>query len=375
MSDLPQMFSTPNLDPNIRPRVIRAAGLVYGFLVTLGFAVSFWGLDALQLQQVSAHLAWARLILGLAVCLPIGMFAGWLAGRSRWTGISILIWIAVAPLIILLAGHMPYEGLSWIAALNDPYPAGRWMYPFTPAAAVFAGQAMVIGAGFGLVIGLLQLFAADRAWNYSTAANRLGARSVLALCLCLPPAAAIGWIADAQINLPARGPVVDVGQAILTALDPNVDLRAARLPFLKDFRDDMTPRYTLYQLESPPNRESTSFDVVFDNGLIIRCTSAFGQVLPCSRAGRDLHEGMEQMMTFGHVACSGCAIQVDRAVRRWLTAVLPSMGALRELTLLQHQGGWLYQRATFDAGRAIDCRFRGSKPTVVDLCVESRNGR
>jgi hypothetical protein len=80
---------------------------------------------------------------------------------------------------------------------------------------------------------------------------------------------------------------------------------------------------------------------------------------------------MEQLLTTGHVACSGCAIQVDRAVRRWLTAVLPAMGALREVTWLQHQGGWLYQRATFDTGRAIDCRFRGSKPTVVDLCVEA----
>jgi hypothetical protein len=322
---------------------------------------------------VSAHLAWAKLILGLAVCLPVGMFAGWLAGRSRWTGLSILIWIASVPLITLLAGHVPYEGLSWIAALNDPYPAGRWMYPFTPAAAVFAGQAMVIGAGFGLVIGLLQLFAADRAWNYSTASHRLSIRSVLALCLCLLPAAGFGWIADTQINLPARGPVVDVGQAIQTALDPDVDLRAARLPFLETFRAEMTPSYNLYQLAAPPDQESTSFDVAFSTGLIIRCTSAFGQVLPCARASRDLHEGMEQMMTTGHVACAGCAIQVDRAVRRWLAAALPTMGVLREVTVLQHQGGWLYQRATFDTGRAIDCRFRGSKPTIVDLCVESSN--
>jgi hypothetical protein len=38
--------------------------------------------------------------------------------------------------------------------------------------------------------------------------------------------------------------------------------------------------------------------------------------------------------------------------------------------MLQHQGGWIYERATFDDGRKIDCRFSGANPITVDLCIE-----
>src|SRR5205814_4066006 len=91
--------------------------------------------------------------------------------------------------------------------------------------------------------------------------------------------------------------------------------------------------------------------------------------LYCSDIGADTHDWMAGLAARGHLTCAGCYVRVERDVRRWLAATLPSAGALRSVTLLQHSGGWLYQRATYDSGRAIDCRFSGDKPVVVDLCL------
>lgn len=362
-------YRTAMLDPGIRPRVIRSAGMAYGLIFVAGFAAAVWGLDALQLQSAPVCLAWAKLGLGLALCLPLGALAGWLAARSRWSAISILIWIVVAVLMAWIAGHIPYEGLSWLARLSDPYPLDRPMYAFTPPAGAFTGISMVIGAGIGLLVGLLHLVAAERAWNYSTAAHRLGGRSLLALSVCLPAAILFGALADFQINASTRTALVDVARAIRTALDPAGDLRAAQVPFLESYRDQFTPHYTLYWVKSSSDLETTTIDVRFDTGLLMRCLHAHGHILPCSVLSSDLRGWMEQLMTRGHFTCVGCSVLADRAVRRWLAAALPEFGELREVALLSHQGGWLYQRATFDDGRSIDCRFTGSRPIFIDLCI------
>ncbi len=372
MSTQTYTFHTPALDPAAHARAVATAGLVYGLVFVAGFAAACWGLDAAQLGQASAYQAWAKLLLGLALCLPIGALAGWLAARVRWSGVSILIWIVAVPLIAWVAGRIPYEGLSWLARLSDPYPTARAMYAFTPAAAAFTGLSMVIGAGFGLITGPLQLLAVDRAWNYSPAEHRLSLRSLLVLCMCLPGAIGFGLLADFQINSSTRDPLVQVGQAVEAALDPARDLRAARVPFLEDLRGKLTPDYTLYLVRISPDLETATVDARFDTGLILRCQHGYGQVFTCSAIDQDLRAWQGQLATRGRFTCAGCPVLADRAVRAWLAAALPDMGALREVTFLQHLGGWLYQRATFEDGRAIDCRFRGHRPMLVDLCVEAQ---
>ena len=180
-------LQTPILETvEIRRHFIDKAGAVYGAVVAIGFMLFFWLPDAIILRQVSFQLWWGKLVLGLfaslCVCVPIG----WLAAKSRWSGISLLLWIVSGGLLAWVGGRVQFDGLSWLASLADPYPSGQVMYPFTPSAAAFTGFGIVVGAGAGLCIGLLSFPALDRAWNHATDRNGFSVRSIAMLCVCLP---------------------------------------------------------------------------------------------------------------------------------------------------------------------------------------------
>ncbi len=376
MSQLLAATQTPTVvDTSARGRFMQRAGLLYGAIFALGFACAFWGLDALALQQASVYLWWGKFAIGLVLVLPLCMLAGWLSTRIGQSAISIALWIITVALIALIASHMPFDGPSWLASLNDPYPNAQAMYPFSVSSATVTGLCVLIGAGIGLFIGLLSLLLIDRAWERSTRSNRLSLRSILLLGLNLIPIVILAPIMDNYIDAPLRTAFVDVHSAFDLALDPKVNLAAVRLPFLQSLRGQLSSNYTLLWVSSSADQQMNTVDVQFDNGLLLRCGYNFGMVGVCAPLDRDLHEWMTELMTAGHLTCAGCSVQTDRATRRWLAAVLPTYDSakVQSVQMLQDQGGWIYERATFDSGRKIDCRFSGASPIVVDLCIEAKN--
>ncbi len=348
---------------------IRVAGAAYGAVAGLVFALAVWWQDVAALRDASSALGWQHLALGLIVFLPLGTLIGWLSASARWSAFTLGWWIVGVALMAWLAGRLPYEGLSFIARLSDPYPPAYPMYPISLPAAGYAAFSAIVGALSGLFVGLLSLAALDKAWDFSTKRHRLGVRSVLALFLGAPPLIIAGLMADFQINSSLRAAFVDVDRVIAIASDPATDLTRARLPYMQSYRAQLSPNYTLRWVQSSTEQTTFVIDAQFDTGLLIRCSYGFGNVLGCSNLGQNTHDWMSQLMTVGHTTCAGCDVQVERETRVWLAATLPSLGQLREVKLLSHQGGWLYQRATFADGRQIDCRFSSQRPITVDLCL------
>jgi hypothetical protein len=270
-----QPYSNPLIDPAIRTRFNRKAGIVYGFIFGLGLAIVLWIPDALQLQQASAYLAWAKFPIGLIISLLIGTLAGWIVGRTQQPFVSILIWILAVALIAWIAGHLPYEWVSLIARLDHSYPV---TYDFPPFAAGLTGISIVIGMLAGLLTGVFQLLIIESAWNKSTALSQISLRSILALGLCLPIAVAFALFADGLINAPIRAPVLDVVQTIDRARNPASDFGAdQQLGILYQYRNQLlrTLSYTAYWkgVQSDPDTTALTdiVDMVFDTGLILRC--------------------------------------------------------------------------------------------------------
>ena len=347
----------------------RMAGAVYGAVAALVFALAIWWQDVAALRDASSALGWQHLVLGLIIFLPLGALIGWLSASARWSAFTIGWWIVGVALLAWLAGRLPYEGVSFIARLNDPYPPPFPMYPISLSAIGYAAFSAIIGALSGLFVGLLSLTALDKAWDFSTKRHRLGFRSMLALFLGAPPLIIAGLMTDFQINSSLRAAFVDVDRVIAIAGDPATDLTRARLPYMQSFRAQLSSNYTLRWVQSSAEQTTFVIDAEFDTGLLIRCTYGFNTVMGCSNLGQNVRDWMSQLMTVGHTTCAGCDVQVDRDTRRWLASTLPTIGPLREVAMLSHQGGWLYLRATFEADRQIDCRFSGQRPITVDLCI------
>jgi hypothetical protein len=366
------VLSTPLIEyESVHRNFIRTAGAVYGAVAAIVFALAVWGQEAAALRDASSTLGWQHLALGLIICLPVGVVTGWLSASARWSAFTLGWWSIGVGLMAWLAGRLPYEGLSFVARLSDPYPPPYPMYPISVPAAGFAAFSAVIGAFAGLFVGLLSVSALNRAWDHSTKRHRFGVRSMLALFLCAPPLIIAGLMGDFQINSSLRAAFVEIDHVITVASDPATDLTQARLPYMQSFRDQLSSDYTLSWVQSSAEQTTFVIDAQFDTGLLIRCTFGFNNVLGCSNLGQSTHAWMSQLMMAGHTTCTGCDVQVERETRSWLAVRLSSVGHVRDVTLLSHQGGWLYQRATFDSGRTIDCRFGGSRPVKVDLCLEA----
>ena len=295
MYDLTQSlerYGKPLLDPAVHIRFLRRAGAIYGLIFGFGFAVLLWMPDAIQLQQASAYFAWAKFPIGLIICPSIGLATGSLAARARSALVSVLVWVAGGAAIAWVTGHVPYEGVNLIAGLSG---ASEAIHPYYLFAVGLTGISVTIGVLMGLFTGVVQLILVERAWDASTRSNRVGGRSVLALCWCLPLAGVFAFAADSVINAPIRNPVVDVAWAIDQARQPVIDrqaLQAGGISFLYPYRNQLTASYTLYWngTQSDSDQASTeltdSVEAVFDSGLRLRCQYAAierrGMVVGCS---------------------------------------------------------------------------------------------
>jgi hypothetical protein len=359
------------IDPEVHRRFIRKAGAMYGVVVALGFALFFWLPDALMMSGTGYQDWWIKLVAGLLITIPVSAAIGWLAASARWSGLHVVIWIAGGSLLAWIGGHIQFEGVSWWARMTDIYPSEQLMYPFTESAAAVTGISMVVGAGAGLIIGVIGLVAVERAWEASTPRFGFSLKSLVMLGLCLPALLVLGLLADHQINATTRTALQSVRQTIETVRDPNADLVRARLAPMARYRDRMSPNYTLYWNSINEDLTRLSIDVQFNSGLLLRCPVMLDNVSLCTDLSDKLNGWMTRLVTVEGQACADCGLEIKPAVRQWLNATAPTLGQLQSIALLKHQGGWLYMRAQFDSGRQVDCRFNGES-RAVDMCTEAR---
>jgi hypothetical protein len=374
MNALPALELVSAVTPAQRLRVVRLAGALYGLLFAAGFAVAFWGPYTWTLLRAHAAEPHAALGIGLAVCLPVGLAAGALTILTERARVRAAVWLIATALMMGLAAHVVFEGVSWYAMLNDPYPTERVMYPFPATFVAPAVLAMLVAAFFGFLAGLLEGSATESAWNNAIRGRWLGPWSLFSLAVHgLPLALVLGLPMGLYYHQALSQQIADVGWAVETARDPGSNLRALGLNFLEPYRERMRSAYTVERVKGATSlAASSALDVMFDDGFILRCQHAGEFLAHCTPLDDDLRAWDTDLLTVGHLTCAGCPVRVERDTRRWLVSRLSGASPPRDVTLLRHMGGWIYLRATVADGTAIDCRFTGDTLIVVDLCLPAR---
>ena len=192
----------------------RTAGLRFGLIAGVSFALGAWGVDGLGLIQAHGMFPWLKLALGLLVAVPVGALAGWLAVRLDKTWVSVLIWIAAGAVLGWVAGRLPFDGpypflLKWL----DPLLQGRIHYVFYPAFSFRLGVVLFTSVGLSAFAGLVELNIIDSAAFAVAPLSRW-----LPLLLVIPLLAAAEVTADSTMTAPVRTPLLAVDGLIRDAI-------------------------------------------------------------------------------------------------------------------------------------------------------------
>lgn len=380
-----------NFDAPLTRQVLRLAGLLFGMLYGLSFALLIWGRDGWLLARSAAAWPWLHLAAGLPLTLLVGGVTGWLAALLPSMGWTVLLWIVVNGAFGLLAGHIPYEGASLLAGLLEPRVAGLELYAFTLSHEVRTWLIALGLAVVGVAVGMAQAQMMETVWDRVASRAQMAARrwqvvrALLAqawmllpvgLLLALLPALIVNELLSNPRLIPVRRTDLLV-QTMLTGGEAQVQADALNINAARRYGARFTPTYTQHFVEFTRDTETlyaSTVDVAFDNGFIMRCNVMGNSVSSCVDVSELYPVWMAALITG---ALEGT--QPWRQLGQPLEVAAPALAELaasREMLTgdfsvrrVLQRGGLLWLEARYEDGGVLTCRFRGAMPVTVEACV------
>lgn len=363
-------------------RLIRFAGAAYGLIFGLSFSLLSWGYDALVLASGGAHLAWARLFLGLPLAVAICALFGWLTAAHSSTAIFVVVWMAVGGVLGVIAGHIPFDGGNLAAWIADRRLWGAPIFPFGDSARVRTILLILIEVALGAAVGFTESFAVEWAWQRASAKRRMSGASWASLLVCVPLATLSAVAASALVYQPLRRPQRRVGELISASLSGSADAVASRgLSYrtIEPFSDALSDQFASHFVAFSSDTQtwySAYVDVAFDDGLVLRCVTSGKNVVYCDDFSQRLsiwvgdlvHAGLTGERRWLEARVRRLAVQDDAVT--WLGAHRDQLSETYEARRVGHQGGWILTSIRFDTGFEILCRFHEAAPVMVDQCDE-----
>ena len=360
------------------PKTTRLAGLWFGLIFGLSFAVFAWGGDALLLASSRASLAGVKFLFGLPVALLLGGLTGYLVSRSPSLGIVVAAWAVVGGLLGWLSGHLPFEGRNLAIWLINPHLRGETVFVFDYAAKVrtilVIGISLFLGAFSGTVEGIALPWAQD----HTRADGHLGAASWFALLTGGLMAFLMAISVNSFINQPLRKPEQAAGTLIRRSLNGELAPDSADYRTIQPFLGSLTEAYRIHFVEFSGDKKSwfsAYVDAVFADGFLLRCATAGTQVIFCDDFTAKYQTWMDGLARFGPTGARPWLdekvqyLVVEPAVLDWLAAHATQMSGTFAVSASPPQNGWLFLSARYDTGFGMTCRFHGAAPVIVDQCV------
>jgi hypothetical protein len=372
---LERLFTRKEFDVVARKKFDRAAGWRYGLGFGVVLVLAGWGLDGWELLNVSAELAWVKIFLAVLTLIPLSVITGAFAARvSRLR--RIIFWIITGALTGLIALFLPFEGMSFVAAMLDPYARAAPMFPAIATVREMIVPLALFGMIGGACIGTLQNFAAALAWDRSDATNRVTfSGGLLLLLLSTPFAITLGALYDGSANAEQRIPLRLTARVIRTAFDlpPDLDLSNPRISTqtAMDYaastlwRANFSRRYVQSLSDYAPNSFRDAFvDVVFDRGFIWRCQSLYygTSLSQCQDLRKTYADLVQQFLRDDAARCENCAIRIEPSAHAQRAQIAGQ--APRAITIT-HRTGRVVTARIETATATIELTLTGANPIIL----------
>ena len=383
MHSLEKIFSREEISREAREKFEQGVGWRFGMLFGIFLVLGGWGWDTFQLQHASADMAWVKFLLAAMTVIPVSAAVGWVSGRPLRTSIpKFILWGAAGALTGLIAIHLPFEGISAVAALVDPAVRGVTIFPFPPAAAERLAATATFGAVAGLVVVPFQRLATAWAWDRSSAEDQITRDGWAMLLVCAPIALGLGALYDGSANAQLRGPFELTQRRIEIALTtpPDLDLqsmesgRVVEYVSISKWRSDFSPHYVQYLANFERSAMKDAYvDAVFDNGFVWRCQTLrnANDLFGCTDLAEDYRGFMRQFLQSGTVECDDCSVHVEQKAADWRAQMPGRLDDSKQISLTHHAGGIVMVRAILDGGTPVDCRFFGADLVQILDCTNN----
>ncbi len=363
-------------------RLFLRLGWLNGLLIGLALALGTWASDAVFLGISHVRLVYPSLLGGSLALALLGGLGGWLSARAGRAWASALIWLVTGGLMMLVIGHVPYEGRTLTVWLSDRDAWGLPVYPFGEA----AGAGVVLAGFFTLllfgILGFLQPYRLEGIAGETDKKGHPHGRGWFLLLLPLPLVVAVGFVNDNVVNRPLRVAPQLVHEAIRIGRTYPGDLFELSLEeginynAISAVRDQMSEKYDLAIGEVDLGTADTVFVVAnFDNGAWILCRVLAEQLSFCYDASLPYVQGFSALLTTGQLPedCPICTFAAGEEQRAWLRDRRTLLGGSPRVTRLAQWGNYVVMGAESPDGEyRIECLFHGLSPVRLETCREVR---
>jgi len=240
----------PEIDLRSRPDVVRSkrlAGLIYGAVCGLAFALAGWGWDGYILSRSHAYLPWFNLGMAMILGAGVGAVTGWLTARLENALAGVLFWLvatgAFAALVILL----PLYISPFLISRLNPELSTLLQPPAIQDFGLLFGVVFAWCLPFVIIAGVVQLPLTESAVFATSFFGKIlpFLFSVILIVVC-------GTITDSLINAHLREAVTSLDATIQFVLDqadhPQQDearARAMHVSALRGVQEYVTESYKL----------------------------------------------------------------------------------------------------------------------------------
>ncbi len=367
------VFSTAP-DPNSKRKFEKGMGWRYGLALGIALVLVAWGWDAWQLATAYADVWWGKPFLASITVLPLALVAAILGAPAsafyKW-----ILWTLWGVAVGILATWIPLGGISALDGLLDPAVRGVPILPLTSAGSALTFLTVLFSAAMGLPVTLLHVFITEKAWDRSTEDNRLTPDGAAMLALVLPVALILGLLLDNLVNVQLRAPLLLTAHVVDIGLHapPGTDLgdlssrESSAYVAAAPWRGKFSEHFTQYLADfNERDFSSAPADAVFDNGLILRCSTVnYAEFIGgCVDLGAQDRAWTSAFLQTGGVNCSDCAVSISPTAAAWYAQHRSALGDLSAMTVVHHSGGVVLVAA----GR-VQCRLVGAEPTVIESCA------
>lgn len=271
------------MDPSVIKRK-QIAGLEYGMVAGLAFAVFAWGIDGYLLTRAHAAYPWVKFASGLLVCVPAGGLAGWLTMLYKRTSFITFTWIGLAILFSRLVLWNPMWIMPRLIGIFDQAMGKYLNYSETRAISetVWFGSIIVLVVSIGC--GLLEKNQINE-YVYS----RTPKDFLVPMFICATLFGLAGGVSDTLINKKFREPIQALDQMIQFSLDhtdqdvPDEVAQSMNLDAFAGIKGYMSEQRKLIPSSFQPSIDQVDVLVVF-KGLWVKCTTVFSRVASCEQA-------------------------------------------------------------------------------------------